>query len=153
MPLPSWDVLLVAAGLCAVTAILVWLVVKAVEQDNHPSAAASSAAASASPAPQRAALAADVTTDSLRLVLIYREGCPACKPVVPVFEALQREFGERRVNLMLSPLHQSFVRANNIARVPTIAVVDFSTGKIKELFAGPRTIDALRVFGQAHQLW
>jgi hypothetical protein len=136
-------------GLVALTALFVWLVVQAVspqeavDEDRNGARGASSSVDGGS-RPQGSETA---------LVFVYRHGCPACKPLFPIIDALTRVHGANLVYKVVSTADREFVNANNIQRVPVLGTLDVNTNKIVTLFSGPRTQSAIEAFGHERGLW
>lgn len=142
------DAWVIGAGvaLVALTALLVWLVVKSTAPSSQQSVAAG----------PRGGVSTGMSGDGASetaLVFVYRHGCPACKPLFPVIDALTAVHGAKLVRKVVSTSDREFVRNNGIQRVPVLGTLDVNTNKIVTLFSGPRTQTAIEAFGREQGLW
>ena len=135
-----------AVGLLLLTVLLVWLVVKAVQHSLTNRTTADTTSQSTVADPSSSSAGGDT------LVFLYRHGCPACKPLFPVIDALALAH-TGRVRKIVTTSDRQFVQANDIRRVPTLGILNSVSNKMVKLYEGPRTQQALESFGHDNDLW
>jgi hypothetical protein len=86
------------------------------------------------------------------LAFVHHPKCRACVAVKPTMLTLQAKYGEDRVVFInaLTDRPETWSYVNAARGFPTIGLLDPTTDTIAKEYFGPRTMDALSTFIQAH---